>query len=281
MDNERHLISFEQAEGLVPLPSQLKLKEVTPIIKSRLWNVVHQKIVANTGDYALLKGVIQRVARAYIIERTSYLIDEWNNKAPELTQLWRRHFLPQASYSETLGFIEWFLRQLQDEYTSKYVENILVRERAAYRLVSNSIMPIASPEEGQAIIQAVEKASALGLDGVRSHLTKASTHLTAGSFADSVRESIHAVEAIVFNKTGITGSFSAAIRELNKASPMHDAFREALVKLYGYTSNEQGVRHSLFDQGDANVTERDALFMLGICASFVTYLLKAEGAPKE
>ena len=66
------------------------------------------------------------------------------------------------------------------------------------------------------------------------------------------------------------------MKTLNKAHPMHEAFKDALVKLYGYTSNEQGVRHSLFDQGDANVTERDALFMLGVCASFVTYLLKAE-----
>ncbi|WSG97264.1 hypothetical protein U8P76_10995 [Rhizobium johnstonii] len=155
------------------------------------------------------------------------------------------------------------------------VENVLVRERAAYRVVQDSIVPMASPEEGKAIVKAIESLSNAGLEGARSHITKASTHLTAGNFADSVRESIHAVEAVAFTKTGQTGGFAAALKALNKSEPMHEAFRIALEKLYGYTSNEQGVRHSLLDRGDANVTERDALFMLGVCASFVTYLLRA------
>ena len=54
---------------------------------------------------------------------------------------------------------------------------------------------------------------------------------------------------------------------------MHGSFKVAIEKLYGYASDERGVRHSLLEQGEANVTERDALFMLGVCASFVTYLL--------
>lgn len=53
---------------------------------------------------------------------------------------------------------------------------------------------------------------------------------------------------------------------------MHGAFRTALVNLYGYASDEEGIRHSLLEQGAAKVTERDAIFMLGVCASFATYL---------
>ncbi|AGC35566.1 hypothetical protein RHEph01_gp056 [Rhizobium phage RHEph01] len=159
-----------------------------------------------------------------------------------------------------------------------FVANILKAERAAYRLEDWNIVPVASPEEGEAIVTAVKLASSSGMEGVRSHISKASTALTAGDYAGSVRESIHAVEAVAFKKTGQTGSFAAALKALNKTEPMHEAFRIALDKLYGYTSNEPGVRHSLLDQGDASVTERDALFMLGICASFVTYLLRGKDA---
>jgi hypothetical protein len=40
-----------------------------------------------------------------------------------------------------------------------------------------------------------------------------------------------------------------------------------------YTSDEEGVRHALVFGDEAQVDEADALFMLGACASFVSYLL--------
>ena len=43
-------------------------------------------------------------------------------------------------------------------------------------------------------------------------------------------------------------------------------------KIYGYTSDKDGIRHALLG-GDADVDVVDATFMLGACASFVTYLI--------
>ncbi|MBY5759565.1 hypothetical protein HFO07_23380 [Rhizobium leguminosarum] len=277
-DDYRKSITFEQAMGIDPLPAQLKLNEVSPVLKSRLWAVIHSQIEKSHGySSSYLNDPMKRVARRYMIERANVLIDEWDNDAYTLIKLWKKHFAPQSTFSDVLGFTEWFVRALRNPEVSNFVANILIFERAAYRLEDGDIIPVASREEGEAIVQAIQLANSSGLDGVRSHITKASTALTAGDFASSVRESIHAVEAVVFNKTGETASFKDSLKTLNKAQPMHEAFQTALVKLYGYTSNEQGVRHSLFDKGDANVTEKDALFMLGVCASFVTYLLKAGG----
>jgi hypothetical protein len=45
------------------------------------------------------------------------------------------------------------------------------------------------------------------------------------------------------------------------------------------TSDEKGIRHPLLDDGTAKVDETDALFMLGACAAFVSYLInKARSA---
>jgi hypothetical protein len=41
---------------------------------------------------------------------------------------------------------------------------------------------------------------------------------------------------------------------------------------YGYASNAQGIRHALLDADEATVDEADALFMIGACATFVSYL---------
>lgn len=268
----RRSITFEQAEGLEPLPSQLKLKEISPIIKARFWDSIYAKI-EKYQEYGYVSGPLKAVARAYAIERLNLLMDEWDGKPKTLAAYWKLHFLPQASYVDTLGFIEWYARRIDEIATDRFINNVLIHERAAYRFIDRSIVALASPEEGETILKALDMIAKAGLSGARSHLLNASSNLTAGKYADSVRESIHAVEAVMFNKTGITGSFTGALKEYAKSHPMHAAFSEALVKLYGYTSNEQGVRHSLFDKGDADVTEKDALFMFGVCAAFVTYLL--------
>jgi hypothetical protein len=49
--------------------------------------------------------------------------------------------------------------------------------------------------------------------------------------------------------------------------------------LYGFTSDESGIRHPLLEKGTARVDEIDALFMIGACAAFVSYLInKARAA---
>ena len=58
---------------------------------------------------------------------------------------------------------------------------------------------------------------------------------------------------------------------------IHPALEAGFQKLYAYTSDEHGIRHALNRDG-ANVDEADAIFMLGACASFVSYLIgKARG----
>ena len=61
---------------------------------------------------------------------------------------------------------------------------------------------------------------------------------------------------------------------------MHSAMKKAFAALYGYASDEKGIRHSLIFEGAAKVDETDAIFMFGACDSFVSYLIgraKASG----
>src|SRR5258707_86598 len=39
---DRKRLTFEQAEGAEPLPSQLKLREVSPELRARLWRIFHR-----------------------------------------------------------------------------------------------------------------------------------------------------------------------------------------------------------------------------------------------
>jgi hypothetical protein len=48
--------------------------------------------------------------------------------------------------------------------------------------------------------------------------------------------------------------------------------KKGFASLYAYTSDEGGIRHALLEDA-AKVDETDALFMLGACAAFVSYIL--------
>jgi hypothetical protein len=52
---------------------------------------------------------------------------------------------------------------------------------------------------------------------------------------------------------------------------MNEALNIAFEKLYGYTSADNGIRHSLSDE--PNLSFADALFMLIACSDFVNYLV--------
>jgi hypothetical protein len=104
--------------------------------------------------------------------------------------------------------------------------------------------------------------------------------ITAGSalrnsdWAGSIRESIHAVEAIALRLApDAKNDLSKALAKLETKRHLHGGLKAAFASLYGYTSDEKGVRHALVFKDEAQVDEADALFMLGACASFVSYLL--------
>ena len=58
---------------------------------------------------------------------------------------------------------------------------------------------------------------------------------------------------------------------------MHGAFRAGIGQLYGYTSDEQGIRHSLLDDMGADVGAPEALFFYNTCAAFCGYLATLGG----
>jgi hypothetical protein len=93
----------------------------------------------------------------------------------------------------------------------------------------------------------------------------------------SVQESIHAVESVSRTLDPSADLFKALARLEQKIS-IYAAMKKGFTSLYGYASDENGIRHALLEAGEAKVDEADALFMIGACAAFVSYLLNKERA---
>lgn len=69
------------------------------------------------------------------------------------------------------------------------------------------------------------------------------------------------------------------IAKLETSAKIHPAMKRGFAALYGYTSNEKDIRHELLDDSSSPVDEYDALLMIGLCATFVSYMInKARAA---
>ena len=158
------------------------------------------------------------------------------------------------------------------------IQSLFDKHVAAYRLDTSGsnccFLPSSSKDQARAIQQALGTLRNASMEGATAHLRKAAGHINAGRFADSVRDSIHAVESaarILSPEDGDT--LKPALDSLERAGVLrHRALKSAFVKLYGYTSDEEGIRHPLLESGVADVGLEEALFMFGACASFASYL---------
>ena len=170
----------------------------------------------------------------------------------------------------------------------KGTSNLFEQYTAAYRLNTSQrpycFFSQASKEQGEATRQAVETICESNFDGAAAHLRQATRHINARQYADSITDSIHAVESVarVIDPTA-SKSLAPALDSIEKAGLLkHPALKAAFKKLYGYTSDEQGIRHPLLDQDSPNVGLDEAMFMFGACASFAAYLAQkhrqAEGS---
>ena len=64
--------------------------------------------------------------------------------------------------------------------------------------------------------------------------------------------------------------YTTLFRSLGNKISIHGALNESFLKLYGYTSDTNGIRHSGIDF--KNASAEDARYMLVSCSAFVNYL---------
>jgi hypothetical protein len=266
---DRKRLSFEQAEGAEPLPSQLHLKEVSQELRALLWAVFYERI-----DYSW-----SEIACSLHVDRDHQPLDEFSFLKESLVRRVKTIIL-EKDYIQIFGFVQWVLRNphLPERFGEpplhKLIEDALHKCRAAYAVFDrDTIVPIASEAEREALDRASVDLAASEFGGARSHLRNAGSELTAGNYGPSIRESIHAVEAVARVLAPEAQTLGPALSKLEKLVRIHPALRNGFSNLYGFTSDEKGIRHALLDEPVAQVDETDALYMLGSCAAFVSYLI--------
>ena len=153
----------------------------------------------------------------------------------------------------------------------------IFRQHLAYRIDTTripTIVPAVTSQEGEALVEAIENLERASLGGAATHLRSAAERILQEEWADSVRDSIHAVESVVKNSLGEEeGTLGRLLGKMEREHGLQPAMKTAFSALYGYTSDEPGVRHARLED-ESRVTQDEALFMLPVCAAFCTYVLR-------
>lgn len=273
---QRKKLTFAQAEGAEPLPQQLAIGEVSQELRAKLWSVIYASILhyreAEYGSWYLGSPWLEILRRKHVV-RDFKMADEFDphfdSSIKELKAIFTR-----GNYVAVFDLVQWLLSQNDCPVRAPLIRSILASSRAAYRLLDDdkTIVPVSSDEEALTINRAFVDLRAVEFNGARAHLLAAAKNLTSGAPSDSIRESIHAIESVA-RAIGGTNSLSQALQKIRSESGLHPALERGFNSIYGFTSDEKGIRHPLIDDGTAKVDEIDAIFMIGACAAFVSYLV--------
>ena len=275
-------LTFSQRCGYESIPEPMRLEQISRDLRRELWNTVRQ-FMLSIRDHSASYYFPEKSAR--FIER---VIGKYS-KIPESKvntdyKYVMKHFEQDCfdlQFNALLDMLEAFINDIDigDDF-AKTIRGLFERHGAAYWLDMSRFpcwfIPSTSKEQGEATRQAIETVGQSNIAaGATTHLRKAVEHLNAGRYADSISDSIHAVESVArVIDPKANKNLGKALNSLEKTGLLkHTMLKKAFSKLYGYTSDEQGIRHALLERDAADVGLDEAMFMFGACASFAAYLV--------
>ena len=268
---------FSQRKGITPVKSVLQINNIDDDLRNGIWNVliecywdlvIPKYFIKNTPMYIF----INKSYSSYFKQPLDTLENSWRAVYAEI----RKYYFSCLWY-EIYDFIEFIannypLKYRNDTFMSK-CNYILERELSAYRFVGGKVTQITSKEEIFEIEKALNISNPFKTVGV--HIKGALDLLAdkkSPDYRNSIKESISAVEAVCKLITKKSKpDLGQALKILENKIGLHPALKKAFNNLYGYTSNDKGIRHALLEE--AELYPEDAKFMLISCSAFVNYLV--------
>jgi hypothetical protein len=196
-------------------------------------------------------------------------IPEWPDKC--LAQI-RDHFY-EVSWNEVYDFLEFVVKQYEREkpHLSESLNAMLARELSGYRFVDGVLVDVTSKDELQMLDEALADTR---FAGTAAHLKRALelyADRATPDYRNSIKESISAVEAIArIVAENPKATLGDALKAIEKRGKLHQSLKEGFLRIYGYTSDEGGIRHAMLDE--SQITGNDAKYFLLSCTSFCNYL---------
>ena len=278
---------FSHKYGYKPVKSIMQVESIDEDLLNSLWNAVHifywdsltPRYVLESSENIGMQLFCILLWRDYFKEP----IDTMPEYCAKAIATIRTHFFSRE-WNEVYDFLQFLANNYPDKEKNEkfkdFCNSMFKRELSGYRFIGDVIAPITSEQEIAEIEEALSSKDSL--QPITIHLQSALNLLSdkkSPDYRNSIKESISAIETICKLITkNKKASLSQAIKAITDKIELHSDLQEAFYKLYGYTSDAEGIRHSLMDKPDLDF--EDAKFMLVTCSAFANYL-KVKAAKAE
>ena len=269
---------FSERENIKPIKNELQIESIDNDLRNSLWNcffIYYWNPGKNNSYYS---NMMQCLFYSLVINYFKRPVDEFSKYWEDNYEFVKKYFF-SCNWYEVYDFVEFIANSYEDdEINNNFIEKcneILKRELSVWRFVDKKIIRINSDIEITQIEETLNISKPF--KSINIHLQRALELLSdrkSPDYRNSIKESISAVEALCKKISKDEKSdLSKALKEIEKENKLkiHPALKEALIKLYGYTSDENGIRHAIMDE--TNIDQEDALFMLVSCSAFINYLI--------
>lgn len=279
------MTGFSTRYGYVKPVVELTEEELPESLLAGLWDALRMSFFRDIAKYSVL-GRQEAFSESFGFITTSIWFhlfrkstDEISSNAVSALEQIKRYFI-SCEFFRMYEFLE-FMAQLDcaehyhvrgGEEFAQFCNQILEREKSAFRFAGTTLVKVSSSEELEEIDKSLSQNDS---NSVRLHIKRAAelySQRPSPDYRNSVKESISAVEAAVRFVLGKkTYGINKPLRTIADNFGLHPALRDGFEKLYAFTSDEAGIRHALLDE--ETITQSDAKYMLVSCSAFSNYLI--------
>jgi len=270
---------FSERHGYKKPKIEVQTKNMDVELRIKLWNVVDTvywsriKTSSLRNDDSGINLLIRRLWHGFYKRPLDSIDDYWRGTLEEI----RKAFFA-VEWHRVYDFLEFLPQSYEDQHHEGVNEGfrdlcnvVLTEEVSGYRFVGKEIVDITSREEMDSLAQTLSSP----ITAVREHMKRALelySDKKNPDYRNSIKESICAVEAMcrIISKNE-KATLSDALKVIEKTAKVHPALKEAFLKIYGYSSDSDGIRHSLVEESSAG--PEDARYFLVSCSAFVNYLM--------
>lgn len=270
---------FSQRKGLRSVKSIIQKDSMDEDLRTGLWNAFQIVVLEKLDDLydSISESPRKHLFRMLWLNFFKYPLDSLDDYW-EITRRRIRDWYFEAEWYDIYDFIEFIAQNLSGTDKGLFIKicnSILEKELSAYRFIGDNIGEITSEAEISAIESALADTSPFA--GINGHFQSALEKFTDRKnpdYRNSIKESISAVEGMARLITGDPkATLGQAIKRLtDNGLVLHPALKDAWSKLYGYTSDADGIRHAMLEE--SKIRSSDAKYMLVSCSAFVSYLLE-------
>ncbi len=245
---------FEKKNPYSPYGGYIRGEKEESFCKGILNDVFHQRTIVQKGYEHNWRGIYEEIHRV----------------------------IAEAVYNEVLDIVQYCCRWITWNYETESkiydaFNHVFEAEYIGYRFLNGKIAPITDEQE----LSAIEEACQNPIEGCRKQIQKAVECFSDREHPDyknCIKESISAVESVCQVIVGDDkATLGDALKKLEESGvQIHPALKQGFSKLYGYTSDQGGIRHAegMFESA---VTFEEAKFMLVSCSAFINYLIAENG----